>query len=202
MKYRRYFVGLGLMRMVYVGIICCRLNDLKALVAYSSVSHIALVYSGLITLKMWGIEGRLIIIIRHGLSSSGLFCIVNIYYGRLGRRSLYLNKGLLIIYPTLGFIVFMLCVANISAPPSINLMGEIFLILRVLSFNKIIMVFFPLGSFLGAVFTLFIFSYSQHGKGYILGRNYTKIKLNELHCLILHILPINFLILKTEIFFI
>jgi len=73
MKYRRYFVGLGLMRMVYVGIICCRLNDLKALVAYSSVSHIALVYSGLITLKMWGIEGSLIIIIRHGLSSSGLF---------------------------------------------------------------------------------------------------------------------------------
>lgn len=49
-KIRGYLIGLGVIRIVYVGFICCRLNDLKALVAYSSVSHIGLVLAGLLTL--------------------------------------------------------------------------------------------------------------------------------------------------------
>jgi len=47
LKIRSYFIGLSLIGMVYVGFICCRLNDIKALVAYSSVSHMALVISGI-----------------------------------------------------------------------------------------------------------------------------------------------------------
>jgi NADH:ubiquinone oxidoreductase subunit 4 (subunit M) len=50
LKYRGYIIGLGIIRIIYVGFICCRLNDLKALVAYSSVAHIGLVFSGLVTL--------------------------------------------------------------------------------------------------------------------------------------------------------
>jgi len=49
-KYRGYIIGLGIMRIIFVGFICCRLNDLKALVAYSSVAHMGLVFSGLVTL--------------------------------------------------------------------------------------------------------------------------------------------------------
>lgn len=201
LKYRGYIIGLGIIRIIYVGFICCRLNDLKALVAYSSVAHIGLVFSGLVTLFSWGIRGGLIIIISHGLSSSGLFCVVNIFYERLRRRRLFLNKGLLIIFPSLRFLVFLLCAANISAPPTINLLGEIFLIISLIGFRKIIIAFFPLGSFLGAAFTLFIFSYSQHGRNYIMGINYLRININELHRLILHIIPLNLIILKSEVFF-
>lgn len=202
LKYRGYIIGLGIIRIIYVGFICCRLNDLKALVAYSSVAHIGLVFSGLVRLFRWGIRGGLIIIISHGISSSGLFCIVNIFYERLRRRRLFLNKGLLTIFPSLSFLIFILCAANISAPPTINLIGEIFLIIRIIRFRKVIIVFFPLGSFLGAAFTLFIFSYSQHGKNYSIGINYVEITVNELHSLILHIFPLNLIILKSEYFFI
>jgi NADH-ubiquinone oxidoreductase chain 4 len=45
-KLRSYFIGLSLVGIIYVGFMCCRLNDIKALIAYSSVSHIALVISG------------------------------------------------------------------------------------------------------------------------------------------------------------
>ncbi len=202
LKHSGYIVGLGIIRIVYVGVICCRLNDLKALVAYSSVAHIGLVFSGLVTLFRWGVRGGLIIIVRHGLSSSGLFCIVNIFYERLRRRRMFLNKGLLVMFPSLRFLVFMLCAANISAPPTINLIGEIFLIIRIIGFRRIIIVFFPLGSFLGAAFTLFIYSYSQHGKNYLIGINYLGITLNELHSLILHVVPLNLIIIKSEYFFI
>src|SRR3954467_8021017 len=105
-------------------------------------------------------------ILRHGVSSSGLFCIVNIYYERTSSRSFFVNKGMLLLFPIFALFLFLLRAANIAAPPTINLISEIFLMVRILGFDKIMLLVFPLGSFLGAVFTLYIFSYSQHGQVY------------------------------------
>jgi NADH-ubiquinone oxidoreductase chain 4 len=132
---RPYVIGLRLFGIIYVGFICCRMNDIKALVAYSSVSHIGLVLGGIFSGYYWGIIGSLIIIISHGLSSSGLFCIVNIYYERSRRRSLFINKGILGVLPIFSLILFMLCAANVSAPPTVNLLSEIGLIIRVLTYD-------------------------------------------------------------------
>jgi len=139
--------------------------------------------------------------VSHGLSSSGLFCIVNIYYERLGRRSLFIRKGLLTLFPLMTLIIFLLCGANISAPPTINLLSEIFLILSVISYDTLMILAFPLGSFLGAVFTLYLFSLSQHGKFHNTRINFLIIKRSEFHSLSLHLIPLNFLVLKPEIFF-
>jgi NADH-ubiquinone oxidoreductase chain 4 len=130
----------------------------------SPVAHMAIVICGIFSFYIWGFMGSLIIIIRHGLASSGLFCIVNICYERLGRRSFYFNRGLILILPTLSLIIFMLRAANMAAPPTVNLISEIFLMVGILGFDRAIILLFPVGSFLGAVFTLFMFSYSQHGK--------------------------------------
>jgi NADH-ubiquinone oxidoreductase chain 4 len=94
----------------------------------------------------------------------------------------------------------MLRAANMAAPPTLNLLSEIFLISRILKFDKLMLLFFPIGSYLGAVFTLFIFSFSQHGKSYIGNYSFVYPSFRELHILILHILPVNFLILKPEFF--
>lgn len=188
------------MGMFYVGLMCCRLNDLKALVAYSSVAHMGLVICGIFSCYYWGYTGGLIIIISHGLASSGLFCVVNIYYERLGSRRLYLNKGLILVLPLFSLFFFVLCAANIAAPPTVNLLSEIFLMARILKFDKVMLLLFPLGSYFGAVFTLFIFSYSQHGKSYYGVYSYLSINFREYHTLALHILPVNFLILKSEYF--
>lgn len=195
-----YFVGLRLVAIVYVGLICCRLNDFKALVAYSSVAHIGMVICGVINVYEWGVNGCLIIIISHGVASSGLFCIVNMYYERLGRRSFYINKGLLLIFPSFSLIIFLLTASNIAAPPTINLLSEIFLMSRILSFDWSMMVVFPLGSFLGAVFSIYMFSYTQHGRGYFLGYSYVGPSHRELHTLLIHIIPINMLFLNPSLF--
>jgi NADH-ubiquinone oxidoreductase chain 4 len=195
-----YFVGLRLVGIIYVGFICCRINDFKALVAYSSVAHMGIVICGIITLTYWGYRGGLIIIIGHGLSSSGLFCIVNIYYERIGRRRFYINKGLILGFPIFSIIIFILRAANIAAPPTINLLSEIFLMVRIIKYDYLIFLVFPLGSFLGAVFTLFIFSFSQHGALYYISNRFNFTNIREIHTLFLHIFPVNMLILNSTLF--
>jgi len=97
---------------------------------------------------------------------------------------------------------FMLCIANISAPPSINLFSEVLLMARAMSFDFYMVVMFPLGSFLGAVFTFYIFSYTQHGKNFFLLSSSLNCNLKELNTLLLHIIPLNLIILVPEYFLI
>lgn len=198
----RFLVGLSLIGMVYVGVMCCRLNDFKALVAYSSVAHISIVIGGGLIINLWGMAGRLIIMIRHGLSSSGLFCVVNMYYERISRRRFYLNRGLILIFPCFTFMVFLLSAANIAAPPTINLISEICLIISLIRFNYYIVMVFPLGSFLGAVFTIFIYSFTQHGKIFCSLFSFCTGAHREIHCLLIHLVPVYLILLSPRIFLI
>lgn len=197
-----FFWSLRISGMLFIGLICCRINDLKALIAYSSVSHMGLVLSGVVTSYIWGFYGGLLIILSHGLSSSGLFCIVNIYYERSSSRRIYLNRGLLLFFPSFSLMMFLLCASNISAPPTLNLVSEIFLIYTLVEYSFYIIILFPLGSFLGAVFTFFLFSYTQHGKSFSLTSSSISILSREYHLMWLHIFPINSLILITYYLFI
>jgi len=200
LKWVNYLFGVRLIGIIYVGLICCRLNDLKALVAYSSVAHIAIVVCGIFRFYTWGLGGALIIIISHGLSSSGLFCIVNIYYRNRGRRSFYLNKGIIRLCSMYTLFFFLLCAANIAAPPTINLLSEIFLMASIIKYDLVMLLAFPVGSYLGAIFTLFLFSYRQHGRG--LNTSYSSFMRSfcDFHLLVMHVIPINFFILKIDFY--
>lgn len=100
--YSYIWVRIRLTGGVLVRLICLRQRDLKSLVAYSSVAHIGLVLAGLITINYWGTCGGYTIIVAHGLCSSGLFCLANITYERLGSRRLLINKGLINLIPRLS----------------------------------------------------------------------------------------------------
>lgn len=193
--------SLSVVGIFFIGFICCRINDLKALIAYSSVAHMGLVVSGLVTYFIWGYYGGLLIIISHGLSSSGLFCIVNLYYERTSSRRIYLNKGLLFLFPSFSFLIFLLCASNIRAPPTINLLSEILLIYRIVEYSYYIIIMFSIGSFMGAVFTFFLFSFTQHGKTYRSLLSLFLMNFREYHLMFLHIFPINFLFLVSYFIF-
>lgn len=102
-KINYFFIVISIVGGFLVSLICLRQIDIKSLIAYSSVAHIGLVLGGIITLTYWGICGRLVLIVAHGLCSSGLFCLANISYERLLSRSLFLNKGLLNLIPSMAF---------------------------------------------------------------------------------------------------
>lgn len=93
---------LGVVGGVLVRLICLRQTDIKALIAYSSVAHMGLVLAGISTLRVWGLRGAVVVMVGHGLCSSGLFCLANVVYERLGRRRLYISKGLLNFMPRMG----------------------------------------------------------------------------------------------------
>nr|ADO60438.1 NADH dehydrogenase subunit 4 [Closteromerus claviger] len=194
------FVVISLLGGFIVSLICIRQSDIKSLIAYSSVSHMGLALAGLMTLNVWGFWGSLVMMLAHGLCSSGLFCLANISYERLGSRSLYINKGLLNIMPSLSFWWFLLCSSNMAAPPSFNLLGEIILINSLISFSMISMLFLSLMSFFSAVYSLFLYSYSQHGNFYSGMFSVHQGMFREYLLLFLHWIPLNLLILKGENF--
>ena len=198
-KYNYFWVRISLIGGVLTSLICLWQTDLKSLIAYSSVAHIGIVLRGLITITYWGLRGSYRLIIGHGLCSSGLFCLANISYERLGRRRLYINKGIINFIPRLSLWWFLLCSGNIAAPPTLNLLGEISLINRIVNWSWLTIISLSLLSFFRASYTLYLFAYSQHGKFYS-GINFFFCGvIREYLLLILHWLPLNLLILKRNI---
>jgi len=192
------WVRIRLVGGVVVRLICLRQVDIKALIAYSSVAHIGLVLAGLVVFGWWGLNGAVVVIIGHGLCSSGLFCLANIVYERIGSRSLLIRKGLINFIPRIALWWFLLSAGNIAAPPTLNLLGEINLIIRVVMWRKVSILSVALLSFFRAAYTLYIYSLSQHGKYYRALFSCCSGKVREYLILILHWLPLNILILKSE----
>nr|UJG45379.1 NADH dehydrogenase subunit 4 [Nemoura flexuosa] len=192
------WVGISLVGGVLVSLMCLRQTDLKALIAYSSVAHMGIVLGGLMTLTYWGFCGSFMLMIAHGLCSSGLFCLANISYERLGSRSLLINKGLMNFMPSMTLWWFLLSSCNMAAPPSLNLLSEISLLNSMVAWSWVTMLMLSFLSFFSAAYTLYIYSYSQHGKiysgVYSCSMGYTR----EYLLLFLHWFPLNLLILKSE----
>nr|AVE15565.1 NADH dehydrogenase subunit 4 [Metallyticus sp. JZ-2017] len=198
MTYSLVWLMISLVGGVAVSLMCLRQMDIKSLVAYSSVAHMGLVIGGLMTMNSWGFNMAFALMIAHGLCSSGLFCLANITYERLSSRSLMINKGLLSLMPSMSFWWFLLLSCNMAAPPSLNLLGEIGLINSMMSWTYYVMVFLMLISFFSASYTLYLYSYSQHGLmysgTYCVMSGYNR----EYLLLFLHWFPLNFLILKSD----
>ena len=200
LKINFLLVNISLVGGLIVSFICIRQRDLKSLIAYSSVAHIGIVLSGIIRLNYWGITGALVIILAHGLCSSGLFVLVNFSYERIIRRRIYLNKGLINLIPSISLWWFLLCSSNIAAPPSINLIGEIILINRIVSYNYLRIFFLIIISFFRAVYSLYLYAFSQHG---MFNSGIYSLSLNSLReylIIFLHWVPLNILIIKIEFF--
>jgi NADH-ubiquinone oxidoreductase chain 4 len=160
-----------------------------------------IVLRGLITLRYWGFNGSYTLIIAHGLCSSGLFCLANMTYERLSRRSLIINKGLLNFLPRLSLWWFLLCSGNIAAPPTLNLLGEISLFNRIIGWSFYSIIFLSFLSFFRAAYTLFLYSYTQQGRVYSALFSFSNNFIREYLVLMLHWLPLNLLILKRDICF-
>nr|QFQ01326.1 NADH dehydrogenase subunit 4 [Acanthephyra smithi] len=191
-----FWVSVGVVGGVVVSFICLRQTDIKALIAYSSVAHMGLVLCGLMLFSWWGLGGAVAVMVGHGLCSSGLFCLANMAYERVGSRSLLVSKGLLNFMPSMALWWFLLSAGNMAAPPTLNLLGEISLIISVVSWCKLSMLGVGLLSFFSAAYTLYMFSLSQHGKFFSSLFSCCSGKVREYLVLMLHWLPLNIMILK------
>jgi len=99
-----FILSITLVGGVITSIICLRQSDIKSLIAYSSIGHIALILAGALSGTKIGIQASLAIILAHGLSSSAIFCLANITYNLTRTRRITLTKGLLSLIPAISFI--------------------------------------------------------------------------------------------------
>nr|YP_009346412.1 NADH dehydrogenase subunit 4 [Clistocoeloma sinense]AOR53791.1 NADH dehydrogenase subunit 4 [Clistocoeloma sinense] len=193
------WVSISLMGGIIISLVCLRQVDMKSLIAYSSVVHMSLVLCGLMIFSWWGLMGAVVVMVGHGLCSSGLFCMANMVYERVGSRSLLISKGLLNYMPSMGLWWFLLSVGNMAAPPTLNLFGEISLIISLMSWNKLSMLGLMLLSFFSASYTLYMYSLSQHGIFYSSLYSCSSGKVSEYLVLFLHWFPLNMLILNLNV---
>nr|YP_010304999.1 NADH dehydrogenase subunit 4 [Semidalis macleodi]ULR86830.1 NADH dehydrogenase subunit 4 [Semidalis macleodi] len=199
MQFNYMVMLFSLMGGLILSILCLRQIDMKSLIAYSSVVHMSMVIGGLFSMNLVGYVGSYCLMISHGLCSSGLFCLANILYERSGSRNLFMNSGMMNLMPSLSLWWFLLISSNMAAPPSLNLLGEVFLLMSIMSLNMSFWLILMLLSFFSVCYSLYLYTYSQHGQIFMGLYSSLTIQIREYLLLFLHWFPLNFLILKSEI---
>nr|YP_009059150.1 NADH dehydrogenase subunit 4 [Cervaphis quercus]AGQ46312.1 NADH dehydrogenase subunit 4 [Cervaphis quercus] len=201
LKFNFLIISLSLFGMLILSLVCFFQSDLKILIAYSSVVHMSLVIIGFLTLNNWGFCGSLILMVGHGLCSSGLFCLSNICYLRFKSRSIFLNKGLINIYSFLSLWWFLLCSSNMSFPPSFNLFGELMLLMSLMIWLDYFYMIYFLLMILMFLYSLYLYLYTQYGKIFNNLNYLIYIYLSEYLLLFLHWMPLNMIFLIMELFY-
>lgn len=193
--YNYFIISFRLIGAVFIRLLCLKQIDIKILVAYSSVVHIGIIISRLIRINYWGYIGGLIIIIGHGLCSSGLFCLVNINYERLLSRRILLNKGIINIIPSIRLFWFILCIFNISSPPSLNLFREIIIINGLLMWRLFLLLILIILRFFRVVYTIYFYRSINHGFIYKNLNKFISIFYREYLLIYLHLISLFYLII-------
>lgn len=183
-----------------LGILCCRVTDIKILIAYSSVVHMALIILNLSLLENIGLSGAWWLILAHGLVSSGIFAMSYILYTRTHSRSLILNKGLISLSPTFSFFWFLIIIINFAGPFTLNLLGEIIMISRVISSAIIISIPVAFLAFFSAAYGLLLYTSTQQGLPNSSSLSNLEILSREINLMLRHTSPILLLLLSLGLF--
>nr|NP_739889.1 NADH dehydrogenase subunit 4 [Monocentris japonicus]BAC23485.1 NADH dehydrogenase subunit 4 [Monocentris japonicus] len=193
------FIIFALWGIIMTGSICLRQTDLKALIAYSSVSHMGLVAGGILIQTPWGFTGALVLMIAHGLASSALFCLANTNYERTHSRTMILARGLQMVLPLMTTWWFIASLANLALPPLPNLMGELMIITSLFNWSWWTILLTGAGTMITAGYSLYMFLMTQRGPlpSHIIALAPSHSREHLL--LALHLLPLMLLILKPEL---
>nr|YP_010708731.1 NADH dehydrogenase subunit 4 [Caprella acanthogaster]WCR50897.1 NADH dehydrogenase subunit 4 [Caprella acanthogaster] len=190
-------MSVSLMGGVYMSLVCLAQMDMKSLIACSSVVHMSGCIASLLCFNDSGKNGCVMMMLAHGLCSSGLFYLTGLVYNLTGSRSFYINKGLLNILPTLSLWWFLLIACNMACPPTINLLSEIKMMMGLVNYSWVMSVSVALMVFFSCAYGIFLFSLSQHGKFLSSKQMFSSGDSFSYLTLMLHWLPLNLFILSV-----
>ena len=171
-------------------ILCLINRDIKVVIAYSSVVHMSLIIVGACSISYWGVEGGLIIIISHGVCSSGIFYGANTMYERSHSRRYLINSGKIVLSPRFSVYWFLLIISNFGGPFTINLLGEILLIVNMAAIKKILLLSILALSLFSAGYRLILYATTQHGQRGSLTQQIFLVEVRERIIILSHLWPI------------
>ena len=157
-------VVLSIIGIVYGGLVALAQKDWKRLVAYSSVSHMAMVMLGLFSLNPVGITGSIFQQLNHGISTGGLFLLVGVVYERRHTREISEYGGLSKVMPVYAAVFLLMTMSSIGLPALNGFIGEFLILQGVFVANKMWAGFAASGVVLGAAYMLYLYQRTMFGK--------------------------------------
>ena len=155
---------LSLIAIIYTSLVALMQEDMKKLIAYSSVAHMGFVTLGIFTFTQQGLEGSIIQMISHGLVSAALFLSVGVVYDRIHSRLIKTYGGLVSIMPKYSILLMIFTLAAIGLPGTTGFIGEFLILMGVFQDNFLVATIASLGVILGAAYMLWLYRRVIFGK--------------------------------------
>ena len=149
--------SLSLIAIVFISLVALMQDDMKKLIAYSSVAHMGFVTLGIFTLTQQGIEGSIIQMISHGLVSAALFLCVGVLYDRTHSRLISTYGGIVSIMPKYAVVLMIFTLAAIGLPGTSGFIGEFLILLGVFQKSFIVAAIASLGVIFAAAYMLWLY---------------------------------------------
>jgi NADH-quinone oxidoreductase subunit M len=149
--------GLSMAAVVITSLIALVQNDMKKLIAYSSVAHMAIVTIGLFSFNPQGLEGSMVVMLSHGLVSGALFLAVGVIYDRLHTREINRYGGLAINMPYYALFFMLFTMASIGLPGTSGFVGEFLSLAGIYQVSSWVAFVATTGIILGAAYMLYLY---------------------------------------------
>jgi NADH-quinone oxidoreductase subunit M len=155
-----YFIPLiytlSIIAIIYTSLVALMQEDMKKLIAYSSVAHMGYVTLGIFTFTKQGIEGSIFQMISHGLISAALFLCVGVVYDRLHSRMISTYGGLVNHLPKYSFLFILFALAGLGLPGTSGFLGEFLVLAGAYQKNYLVAMLATIGVVLGAAYMLWL----------------------------------------------
>jgi NADH-quinone oxidoreductase subunit M len=152
-----WVAGLAIVSIVYAALVTLVQTDMKRLIAYSSVSHLGFVMLGLCALNPLGLQGSVLQMVNHGVSTGGLFLVVGLIYERRHTREIAAYGGLAQVMPIYATLTFILFLASMGVPLLNGFVGELLILVGAFEVNRVWAYFAISGIVLGAAYLLWLY---------------------------------------------
>ncbi len=149
--------GLSIVAVVYTSLVALAQQDMKKLIAYSSVAHMGFVTIGIFTFNTQGIEGAIIQMISHGLVSGALFLCVGVVYDRLHTREISQYGGAASVMPKYALLFMIFTMASVGLPSTSGFVGEFLILLGAWKASTLLAALTATGVVLGATYMLWLY---------------------------------------------
>ena len=155
---------LSIIAVIYTSLVALVQDDMKKLIAYSSVAHMGFVTVGTFSLTVQGIEGAIFQMLSHGVVSAALFLIVGVVYDRTHSRDIEAYGGLVHRMPSYALVFMLFMLASVGLPGTSGFVGEFLILVGIFQVNSLVAALTATGIILGAAYMLYLYRRIIFGK--------------------------------------
>jgi NADH-quinone oxidoreductase subunit M len=155
---------LSVVAIIYTSLVALAQEDMKKLIAYSSIAHMGFVTIGMFTLKQQGVEGSVFQMLSHGIVSGALFLCVGVVYDRLHTREIARYGGLVQNMPRYAVVFMLMMLASVGLPGTSGFVGEFLILIGAFQDNTWVAFLATIGIILGAAYMLWLYRRVIFGK--------------------------------------